>query len=108
MKQKTGAVGVVQLMNAVVYLMMFVLGWATQRFDLPYKAIWGLQLVLLPAAGIALYYLVQYFRIQEEQTWKECRDELMQPVVNFIRTFGTRHGDLHKSTTGISDEENLA
>ncbi|MCH5584921.1 hypothetical protein MK805_08035 [Shimazuella sp. AN120528] len=86
MKQKTGAVGVVKLVSSISFVMVFVLGWMTQRFGLPYKVIWGLQLVLLPAGGIALYYLVQYFRIQEEQTWKECRDELMQPVVKGIRS----------------------
>jgi MFS family permease len=86
MEQKTGAVGVVQLMNAIVYLMVFAIGWMTQKYDLPYKDIWGMQLLLLPAAAIALYYLVQYFRVQEEQSWKECRDELMQPIVKVIRT----------------------
>jgi hypothetical protein len=96
MKQETGAVGVIRLVVAVVFLMMFFIGWVTQRYELPYKEIWGIQLLLFPAACIALHYLMQYFRVQEEQKWKECRNELMQPVVKLIRP-GARSGCVYES-----------
>jgi hypothetical protein len=86
LKQKSGAAGTSGLADAMVYLMVFILGWTTHRFHLSYQDLWGLQLILVPPAGIALHYLSQYFHSEETQTWKECRNELMQPIVKVIRS----------------------